>query len=403
MKKISKVISIFMAAVLALSVFAVSASALPTELTAGNTKETATKIPSFGTEYVSTLSKAGETDWFKFTTLSEDAYYTIALENYDISEYSNYDTSCLNLYVYDIYNKQVVHIHSTSATNVKLERNTTYYIKVAMGSSKQDSTGNYEVLITYKLDPASNIKDEATTINVNNTYKYSLDGTGDVDWFKFTAPVDGTYKVSLENYNISEYSNYDTSCLNLYVYDIYNKQLARTWKTSNTNVTLEKNVTYYIKVAMGSSKQDSTGNYGFSVNCDSAPTPTVKSLSKITIDSMPNKTSYTVGESFDKTGLVVKAHYSDGTVANVSSYSVSGFSSATAGTKAITVSYTENGTTKTASFNITVTKADEPSTPDTPDTPDEPGSSSTIDIAAILVAIWQFFVGIFNFILGLFA
>ena len=285
MKKISKVISIFMAAVLALSVFAVSASALPTELTAGNTKETATKIPSFGTEYVSTLSKAGETDWFKFTTLSEDAYYTIALENYDISEYSNYDTSCLNLYVYDIYNKQ----------------------------------------------------------------------------------------------------------------------LARTWKTSNTNVTLEKNVTYYIKVAMGSSKQDSTGNYGFSVNCDSAPTPTVKSLSKITIDSMPNKTSYTVGESFDKTGLVVKAHYSDGTVANVSSYSVSGFSSATAGTKAITVSYTENGTTKTASFNITVTKADEPSTPDTPDTPDEPGSSSTIDIAAILVAIWQFFVGIFNFILGLFA
>ncbi|MBP3329212.1 MAG: leucine-rich repeat protein [Clostridia bacterium] len=37
------------------------------------------------------------------------------------------------------------------------------------------------------------------------------------------------------------------------------------------------------------------------------------------------------------------------------------------------------------------------------DTPDEPGSSSTIDIAAILVAIWQFFVAIFNFILSLFA
>lgn len=401
MKKISKVISIFMAAVLALSVFAVSTSAIATELTAGNTKETATKIPSFGTEYVSSLSKAGEQDWFKFTTLSEAAYYTIAQENYSIYTTGSGDYG-LNMYIYDTYNKQVAYVSNTGSTNIKLETNTTYYIKVVLGRYRSDSTGNYEVAISYKLDPISNIKSEATTISLNTIQKHSLDGVADVDWYKFTATVDDTYKISLENYNIYTTGSGDYG-LHLYVYDIYDKQLADIQNTNSVNVKLEKNETYYIKVVLGRYRSESTGNYGFSVTCDSAPTPTVKSLSKITIDSMPNKTSYNVGESFDKTGLAVKAHYSDGTTATVTSYSVSGFSSATAGTKAITISYTENGVTKTASFNITVTKADDSSTPDAPDTPDEPGSSSTIDIAAILVAIWEFFVGIFNFILGLFA
>ncbi len=280
MKKASKIISVFMVAIMTLSIFAVSASAVATPLVAGNTKETATTIPNYGVEYTSELSKAGEQDWFKFTTLSQDAYYTIALENYNISELdtSSSDIYSLNLYIYDMYNKEIAHLlRRTNYANIKLEKNTTYYIKVAMGSYMTESTGNYEVCVTYKLDPVPDNKDNATSVNINNTYKYSLDGTADADWFKFTTLEEDTiYTILLENYNISELStsSSDIYSLNLYVYDMYNKEIAHLYRnTTNANIELEKNTTYYIKVAMGSSMTGSTGNYGFSVNCDTASAP----------------------------------------------------------------------------------------------------------------------------------
>lgn len=401
MKKTAKIISILLAAIMALSVFAVSASAIATELAAGNTKETATTIPNYGVEYTSALSKAGEQDWFKFTTLSEDAYYTIALENYNIYEQGG-EKWDVNLYVYDTYVRQVAHIHSTSSTNIKLETNTTYYIKVAMGVNRQDSTGNYEVLIKYKLDPIPNNKDNSTTINVNTTYKYSLDGVGDADWYSFTAPIDGTYKISLENYNIYEQGG-EKWDLNLYVYDVYNKQVGHVHSTSSTNVTLEKNVTYYVKIVMGSNRQDSTGNYGFSITCDGAPvTPpdTTKTLSSISISKMPAKTTYTVGESFDMSGLTVKATYSDGSTANVSSYKVSGFDSSKAGTSTITVSYTEGSITRTASFNVTI-EASGTGEPSDPSSPSTPNITIDFDFMAIINTIWDAIVWLFNFLIGL--
>ncbi len=356
MKKVSKIISMILVVASVFSIFSINASAVATPLDAGNTKASATTIPKFGTEYVSELSVAGEEDWFKFTTLSDDAYYTIALDNYNIAESTtngSYKYS-LNLYIYDTYNKEIAHLYrSTTNTNIKLEKNTTYYIKVAMGSSMTGSTGNYDVFIDYKLDPVSNIKEEATSININNTYKYSLDGTSDVDWFKFTTfSEDADYTIALDNYNIAESStngSYKAS-LNLYIYDTYDKEITHLYRnTTNTNIQLEKNTTYYIKVAMGAEMKHSTGNYGFSVTCDS-----VKSLSNITITSMPNKTVYEIGDTFDKTGLVVTAHYSDGTSAKVTSYMVSGFDSSSEGTKTITVGYAEEGVLKTATFNVTV-------------------------------------------------
>ena len=37
-------------------------------------------------------------------------------------------------------------------------------------------------------------------------------------------------------------------------------------------------------------------------------------LSYLTIDHAPNKTTYFVGDKFEKYGMVVKAHFSDNTV-----------------------------------------------------------------------------------------
>ena len=80
----------------------------------------------------------------------------------------------------------------------------------------------------------------------------------------------------------------------------------------------------------------------------------VKTLSSIKVTS-PNKTTYYVGETFDKTGIVVNAVYSDGSSEDVtSSATVSSPSLSSAGTKTVTVSYTENNVTKTATFSVTV-------------------------------------------------
>ena len=68
----------------------------------------------------------------------------------------------------------------------------------------------------------------------------------------------------------------------------------------------------------------------------------------------PDKTEYFVGEKLDETGMVVTAKYSDGTSRTVSGYSVSGFDSSAAGEKTITVSYAEDGVTKTATFKVSV-------------------------------------------------
>ena len=74
----------------------------------------------------------------------------------------------------------------------------------------------------------------------------------------------------------------------------------------------------------------------------------------------PDKTEYEIGEELDTAGLTVTASYSNGTEAEVTNYEVSGYDSAQAGDKTVTISYTEGGITKTASFGVTVKEKEEP-------------------------------------------
>jgi hypothetical protein len=80
-------------------------------------------------------------------------------------------------------------------------------------------------------------------------------------------------------------------------------------------------------------------------------------LESISITEEPAKTAYTVGEILDLSGLEVTAHYSDGTDAPVAEYTTEpaeGSTLDTEGTVTVTVSYTEEGVTKTADFSVTV-------------------------------------------------
>ena len=79
-------------------------------------------------------------------------------------------------------------------------------------------------------------------------------------------------------------------------------------------------------------------------------------LSSIAVTTNPTKTSYEYGDTLATAGMVVRATYSDGASSAVSGYSCSPTALNTVGTQAITVSYTENGITKTTTFNVTVAR-----------------------------------------------
>ena len=81
-----------------------------------------------------------------------------------------------------------------------------------------------------------------------------------------------------------------------------------------------------------------------------APAPAKVTLSSIAITKAPTKTTYTVGDSYDGTGLAVTATYSDKSTKAVTGYTVSGFDSSKAGTITVTVAFEG----KTATFNLTI-------------------------------------------------
>ncbi len=86
----------------------------------------------------------------------------------------------------------------------------------------------------------------------------------------------------------------------------------------------------------------------FYITVNAKPAATVSSIS---IRTNPSKTTYTVGESFNSSGLTLNVYYSDGTSKSVTSgFICSKPDMSTAGTKKVTVTYKG----KTASFNITV-------------------------------------------------
>lgn len=80
-------------------------------------------------------------------------------------------------------------------------------------------------------------------------------------------------------------------------------------------------------------------------------------LSSIAIITQPTKRNYTKGETLNLTGMVVKATFNSGNSAVVTSYTTSpanGSTLNTTGTITVTVSYSENGVTRTASTTVTV-------------------------------------------------
>ena len=77
-------------------------------------------------------------------------------------------------------------------------------------------------------------------------------------------------------------------------------------------------------------------------------------LTGITVDTTDANLVYTVGDSFDRTGLVVTAHYSYGESIVVTNYDLTPSRFTSVGVQSVTVSYGPEGNVKTAVFNVSV-------------------------------------------------
>lgn len=116
-----------------------------------------------------------------------------------------------------------------------------------------------------------------------------------------------------------------------------------------------KNIRYY-SASLSITTGGSTTTYSnYSTQC----TASSCTLSSIALNTSSVQKSFAVGDAFNYTDLVVTANYSDCESKTVTPTSVSSPDMSTTGNKTVTVSYTESGTTKTATYTITVEAAPE--------------------------------------------
>ena len=101
-----------------------------------------------------------------------------------------------------------------------------------------------------------------------------------------------------------------------------------------------------------------TGTYAHNVEVarEFASAESEAYVTAIAITTDPAKTEYYLGETLDTTGMVVTATYSDGTTAEITPTSVTGYDMSTAGTQKVSVNYYDNGITFSDTFEITVTE-----------------------------------------------
>ncbi|MDF2611786.1 MAG: peptidase domain protein [Lachnospiraceae bacterium] len=208
------------------------------------------------------LEAVGDSDYFKFTTTSNDSYYKIELANTEAT-----DTISATLYYEDDVTTDELQIAAYKASigskSVKLEPNHTYY--VAIQASLYDiPTGTYKLCVTEIKDDAPDTFENCKKIELNKKSTYKLNVDGDVDYFKFKALKSGTYTITLANKSGNDgidaiiYSEADVT-QDVGIITSYKS------KKNSIKIKMKKNQTYYIGVAKSSRYSSVTGEYSLTI------------------------------------------------------------------------------------------------------------------------------------------
>lgn len=111
-----------------------------------------------------------------------------------------------------------------------------------------------------------------------------------------------------------------------------------------------------IKANVEGTNNNQTDNLDKENNNQTQTPDTTVTLSSIAITKTPTRNTYSEGEKFDKSGMVITATYSDGSTKQITNYSVSPLAELKVGDTQVVITYTENGVTKTAEQTISVAK-----------------------------------------------
>ena len=135
-----------------------------------------------------------------------------------------------------------------------------------------------------------------------------------------------------------------------YIVNVSDESRSIQWNTSSPRFacyTSSQAAVQLYKKAAGTSYSNYSLSCGATVVCE---------LSSIELNTANVKKSFKQNEAFTYSGLVVTAHFNNCSDKTVAPTSVSAPDMSTAGNKTITVSYTKGETTKTATYDITVTE-----------------------------------------------
>ena len=214
----------------------------------------------------------------------------------------------------------------------------TGYILVSDGYALQNNGGTISAVAVTVSDDGSTIT-FADTVDVS-TILWTIDSDGDVmnnGYYLLRSSGSGTKDMTISTTDSGDaYSN---------------------WTYTGTTLTTTGgsggSTTFYAYCSDGTFHTQSSNSQELKFY---VPTETEVevTLSSIAVTTAPTKNVYNVGDTFSADGLVVTATYSDGSTAVVTPTSVSAPDMTTAGTKTVTVTYTEGDVTRTATFDITV-------------------------------------------------
>ncbi len=109
-----------------------------------------------------------------------------------------------------------------------------------------------------------------------------------------------------------------------------------TLTSDNNNVDIYGHDIYADKWSAGDSVITASTASGLTYNFNVH----IRSVKNIEIVTNPQKTTYAIGEEFDKTGMVVRVNYNDETTKDIMNFTVEGFDSSVEGTNTITVKWT---------------------------------------------------------------
>ena len=220
-------------------------------------------------------------------------------------------------------------------------------------------------------DPASPISQDAeVTLTIEPDPGYQLKA-GTLKAYKSgdeTSPVAITdNKLTMPGYNVIVTAEFEPIEYTI-TYDLADGELAE-GETNPDTYTVEDVITlknptrsgYIFTGWTGTGLSEATKNVtipaGSTGNRTYTATYEVVALTSIAVTTVPTKTTYTAGEIFDKTGMVVTATYSDSSTAPVTGYIVTDGENLTVDKASVTISYTEGSVTKTTTQAITVNVA----------------------------------------------